>query len=215
LAQSRGFAGSVLCPSAVGQPFSQGISLNERETILWQRLDLPGHEAAMAVRAADGWQLSGVAVLAESKRPCRVDYVIECDVQWLTRRCSLRGHIGAKPVELDVVRLGSGEWTVGGESVPDLDGCDDIDLGFSPSTNLLPIRRLDLAVGAKAAVRAAWIRFPNLTTEVLEQVYTRVGQDRYVYESAGGAFRRELTVSDFGFVLEYPGIWRAEARVGT
>jgi uncharacterized protein len=70
-----------------------------------------------------------------------------------------------------------------------------------------------LAVGASAAVRAAWVRFPELTTEVLEQVYTRLAQELYLYESAGGSFRRELVVNEVGFVLEYPGLWRAEAEV--
>jgi uncharacterized protein len=93
-----------------------------------------------------------------------------------------------------------------------LNGCDDIDLGFSPATNLLPIRRLELAVGAKAAVRAAWIRFPELTIEVLDQVYTRLAEDRYLYESAGGSFRRELIVDDIGFVIDYPDVWTAQAR---
>jgi hypothetical protein len=95
--------------------------------------------------------------------------------------------------------------------VPALQGCTDVDLGFSPSTNLLPVRRLGLAIGARAPVRAAWVRFPELTLEVLEQAYTRVSATTYLYESAGGAFRRELTVNSAGFVLEYPDFWRAEA----
>jgi uncharacterized protein len=164
------------------------------------------------VKNAEGWQLSGVAALAESKRPCRLEYEIACDVRWLTRRCSLRGYIGTAPVALDVVRAASGSWTVRGAPEPSLNGCDDIDLGFSPATNLLPIRRLSLAVGASAAVRAAWIRFPELTTEVLEQTYTRLSPERYLYESAGGSFRRELTVDALGFVLDYPDLWRVEAR---
>ena len=113
---------------------------------------------------------------------------------------------------LDIARSPSGKWTVGGERATSLDGCDDIDLAFSPATNLLPLRRLDLPVGASAAVRAAWVRFPELTTEVLEQVYTRLSPERYLYESAGGSFRRELVVDPVGFVLDYPGLWRAEAR---
>lgn len=40
--------------------------------------------------------------------------------------------------------------------------CVDIDLNFSPSTNLLPIRRFDLSVGASAIVRAAWLRFAGM-----------------------------------------------------
>jgi len=59
-----------------------------------------------------------------------------------------------------------------------------------------------------------WVRFPEFITEVLEQVYTRVARDRYLYESAGGAFRRELTVDAAGFVLDYPDLWISEARAG-
>jgi hypothetical protein len=115
-------------------------------------------------------------------------------------------------VALDVARNSAGEWTVGGAPAANLKGCDDIDLGFTPATNLLPIRRLDLSIGGKAAVRAAWVRFPELTVEVLDQVYIRLAEDRYLYESAGGSFRRELRVDEVGFVVDYPGIWMAEAK---
>ncbi len=118
-----------------------------------------------------------------------------------------------QPVHLEVERSPSGAWSVGGAEAPTLHGCDDIDLGFSPVTNLLPIRRLALEVSAKSIVRAAWIRFPELTAELLVQTYERVSTDRYVYESAGGAFRRELHVDEFGCVIDYPGLWRAEATV--
>jgi hypothetical protein len=184
--------------------------LNDRATILWRRLDSPGHDTAALLRVPDGWHLSGVAVLAESGRPCRLEYEIACDARWLTRRCSLRGYIGATTVNLDVARNDTGEWTLEGALARNLDGCDDIDLGFSPATNLLPIRRLGLDVGASAVVRAAWVRFPELTTEVLEQVYTRLTLDHYLYESAGGSFRRTLIVDEVGFVVDYPDLWRAE-----
>ena len=186
--------------------------LIERAAIVWRRIDLPGHDTAVLMRTPDGWHLSGVAVLAESGRPCRVEYEISCDPHWLTRRCSVSGYIGATTVSLDVARDSAGEWTVGGTRAAGLAGCDDIDLGFSPATNLLPIRRLGLPIGAKAAVRAAWVRFPELTVEVLDQVYTRLAEDRYLYESAGGSFRRELIVDDTGFVVDYPDLWTAQAK---
>ena len=116
-------------------------------------------------------------------------------------------------MHLVVERSPSAVWSVGGIETPALQGCDDIDLGFSPATNLLPIRRLALQVGSKSTVRAAWVRFPELAVEVLVQSYERVSDDRYVYESAGGAFRRELQVDEFGCVIDYPGLWRAEATV--
>jgi hypothetical protein len=179
--------------------------------IAWRRLDLPGHEIATIIPDADGWRVDGVALLVESGRPCRLEYEIRCDARWTTQRCGIRGHVGGQPVSLEIERSSTAVWSIGGVEVPALESCEDIDLGFSPATNLLPIRRLALPVGAHAIARAAWIRFPELTAEVLVQSYSHVSADRYVYESAGGAFRRELQVDAFGCVIDYPGLWRAEA----
>ena len=91
-----------------------------------------------------------------------------------------------------------------------MQGCEDVDLSFTPATNLLPIRRTGLAVGASAAVRAAWLGFPALTFEPLDQVYERVAECRYDYRSDGGAFRAILDTNRSGFVTEYSGLWRIE-----
>ncbi len=89
-------------------------------------------------------------------------------------------------------------------------GCIDLDLNFSPSTNLLPIRRLALTVGETADVRAAWLRFPSFKLEPLPQQYRRIGETTYRYESAGGQFIADLKVNRSGFVVDYPSIWQAE-----
>jgi len=88
-------------------------------------------------------------------------------------------------------------------------GCLDIDLAFSPSTNLLPIRRLKLRPGEAAEVRAAWLRFPEFVLEPLEQMYRRLDAWTYRYESGGGAFVATLRTNTAGFVTSYPGLWEA------
>lgn len=185
------------------------------ESILWRRLDVPGHEVAEQRQTANGWQLRGVAVFVHAQQPCRLEYDIRCDEAWQTELVTLGGNIGDRTVALELLRNPAGEWAVHGSKVWELTDCDDVDLNFSPSTNMLPIRRLGLAEGESARVRAAWVRFPEFTLEVLEQVYTRTGPETYRYESANGRFRRELTVDAAGFVLEYPDLWRAEARTGS
>lgn len=119
----------------------------DRAAILWRRLDLPGHEAAELKRVDDGWQLAGVAAFVESARPCRLDYQISCDIEWHTQQCVLQGYVGAVPVRLNISRSPTGDWTRDGAPVTGLAGSDDIDLGFSPATNLLPIRRLKFKCG--------------------------------------------------------------------
>jgi len=92
-------------------------------------------------------------------------------------------------------------------------GCVDLDLNFSPSTNLLPIRRLNMAVGQQVEVRAAWLRFPSFRLEPLVQVYRRIDETRYRYESGGGTFITELRVNEAGFVTQYPNLWEEVAAV--
>jgi len=182
------------------------------ESILWRRLDVPGHELAELRPTTSGWQLRGIALFAHAERPCRLEYDIRCDRDWRTEIATIGGNAGETTVALELLRNPAGEWAVGGSKIWELTDCDDVDLNFSPSTNMLPIRRSGLAVGESARVRAAWVLFPELKLEVLEQVYTRTGPETYRYESANGKFRRELTVDAVGFVLEYPDFWRAEAR---
>ncbi len=179
--------------------------------VLWQRVDGSGHEISSLEPHAGGWQLRGTALFAQGSLPCELNYRIDCDDLWQTRSASIRGYVGASVVSLDCAREPESIWRSNGIRVLEVEGCVDIDLGFSPSTNLLPIRRLGLSPGSSAKVRAAWVRFPELTIELLDQVYTRLDENLYLYESADGSFRRELTTGSDGFVVDYPGYWHAEA----
>ena len=142
--------------------------------ILWKRLDLPGHESARLT----GTTLHGAAVMLHASKACRLDYEIVCDDAWRTRSARVSGWIGEGIVHVRIAN-DDGVWTMNGESIPAVAGCIDIDLNFSPATNLLPIRRLNLAIGDEAEVRAAWLRFPSLALEPLVQTYTRLADNRY------------------------------------
>jgi hypothetical protein len=182
----------------------------ERPTIAWRRLDIDGREAASLKEVVGGWQITGLAELRESNTvPSCLSYSIDCNQRWETRACELTGFVRQRPMAMSIRRTALGNWIVDEKEVAAVIGCVDIDLAFSPVTNLLPIRRLRLRDGATARVRAAWLRFPELTLEVLDQTYTRIDRNCYLYESADGAFRRELTVDDAGMVVEYPGLWKA------
>jgi hypothetical protein len=103
-----------------------------------------------------------------------------------------------------------GQWQLNGVEKPEVTGCIDLDLNFSPSTNLLPIRRLDLKIGQQAEVKAAWLRFPNFELEPLSQVYSRLDEFTWRYSSNDGKFVRNLKVNEFGLVTDYPGLWQVE-----
>ena len=56
--------------------------------------------------------------------------------------------MGDRPVEIVLSIDSSGQWRLNGTQQPQVSGCIDLDLNFSPSTNLLPIRRLGLAAAS-------------------------------------------------------------------
>lgn len=181
------------------------------QAILWRSFTWPGHEACRLEALDQGWQLAGCAVFAHQQQPCRLDYQVTCDAGWLTLAGQVRGWVGDTVVAIEI-KVGAGQhWRLNGVERPAVAGCADLDLNFSPSTNLLPIRRLGLAIGQAAEVKAAWLRFPSFELEPLPQVYRRLDGATYRYESGGGRFVADLQVTPAGLVIDYPGLWQAEA----
>jgi hypothetical protein len=178
----------------------------------WRRLDVPGHEEARIAQTADGWRLTGRLEADEANVHAQLTYLIECAPDWRTRRAIVAGAAAGAPVEFEFTADGGGQWTLNGAPLPLVEGALDIDLGFTPATNLLPIRRLDLAVGERADVRTAWVRFPELRVEALDQSYQREAERVFRYDALvdGEPFRARLDTDEFGRVLLYEGLWEAE-----
>jgi len=147
--------------------------------------------------------------LAFADAPALVRYTVACDAAWQTRTVVVDCAIGLRQRILRLTTAG-GKWDLDGQPRPDLNGCVDVDLGVTPATNTLPIRRLNLAVGESREVVAAWVRFPALELRLLAQRYTRLDERTYRYESDTG-FSAELTVDDLRLVISYPQGWERVA----
>jgi hypothetical protein len=181
------------------------------ESMLWRGLVLPGHEACWLFSQNSSWHVEGTAVFAHEGQPVRLNYQVVCNAAWQTLSAQVEGWLGNMVIDIQVKTDSSGHWWLNEVEQPDVMGCIDIDLNFSPSTNLLPIRRLNLAIGEIAEIKAAWLRFPSFKLEPLPQRYHRLDEMTYRYESGGGQFVSELKVNRSGFVINYPGIWQSEA----
>lgn len=179
-------------------------------SILWRRLDTPGHDACRLLKLDAGWIVEGTAVFHEAGAPARLDYRVTCDLAWRTQRGQVEGWLGARSVKHTIIRTGDGEWTLDGRPVPDLGHCVDLDLGFTPATNLLPLRRLALAEGQAADAPAAWLDVSAGTLDLLFQRYERRAAAAYWYESPRSGYAALLEVAASGFILRYPDLWEAE-----
>lgn len=179
-------------------------------SIVWRGIYLRGHEACRLYQVNTDWHLEGTAVFTSDNRPYRLSYLVICDASWNTHRGFVSGWAGNDNVDIELAVDELRQWRMNGVEKPVVNGCVDLDLNFSPSTNLLPIRRLNLGIGEQGEVKAAWLRFPSFDLERLAQTYTRLDEFTYRYSSNGGQFVCDLTVNEVGLVTSYPELWEAE-----
>jgi len=174
--------------------------------VAWRRTDEVevDEHCTLSIRDA-GLSLVGTVLGADAGQPIRVEYRVLADGTGLTTAAHIRDLRGFGQRTLALARDTRGNWTVDGRPARALRGCTDVDLGCTPSTNTLPIRRLRLAIGRTESIKAAWVRFPELEVERAVQTYTRL--DEFTYRYASGAFEAEVTVDEHGLVAAYAA-WR-------
>jgi hypothetical protein len=170
--------------------------------VAWRRSDeVETNEHCTLTLRDSGLSLVGTVIGSEGGLPVRIEYRVLTDRSGVTTAAHVRDLRGFETRTIALERGIKGAWTVDGKPARGLKGCADIDLGCSPSTNTLPIRRLRLAVGASETIQAAWLRFPELTVVKTAQTYTRL--DDFTWRYASGTFEAELTVDDDGLVTAY------------
>ncbi len=177
-----------------------------RRSVIWVGLKSLSIEHLILGMFRDGWLLKGTIISKIGRRAYTFKYMIYTDLLFKTRRVRVSEVTSRSVRQLSLDFIGSAI-LVNGRIRTDLALCTDVDFEISPATNTLPIRRLKLGLGQKAEVHAAWVRFPSLKVEVLEQNYERTGKQTYVYRSQSG-FQANLTVDSFGLITRYDGIWR-------
>jgi uncharacterized protein len=178
-------------------------------TMLWKRLDVPGHDACRVEQRDGAWHLEGTAVFRHEGAAARLDYHVACDLAWRSLRGSIRGWLGSRAISNEIARTAAG-WTLDGAAVPGLDACQDLDFGFTPATNLLQMRRCALAVGESAEVPAAWLDAGDGALQLLPQHYERRSERTFWYESPTVGYEALLEMAPNDFVALYPTLWQAE-----
>ncbi len=135
-----------------------------------------------------------------------LNYRLTIDPQWRVR--DVRVQIVNGP-RLHILSDGRGRWvSEDGAELSDLAGCLDVDIAATPFTNTLPIRRLGQKTGVAKEISVAYVSLPNLIVEPVQQRYTKLAGNRFLYEGLSTGFAAELEVDGDGIVLDYPGVYR-------
>jgi uncharacterized protein len=191
--------------------FVVGPTLGLQRSLIWRALDGLGMEHCELIQAdPDHIHLKGCVIAVQNDVPLKSFYSVAMNAKWMTRHVQVSHENG---VLMLFVR--EGRWFVSDHDhrsqkveeneLPTLAGCIDVDLGLTPATNTLPIRRLQLEIGETATLRAAWVKFPSLEIAPLEQRYERLSEFSYRYSSTN--FTALLEVDELGLVIRYEGGW--------
>ncbi|MBK8027592.1 MAG: putative glycolipid-binding domain-containing protein [Chloroflexi bacterium] len=183
-------------------------------TILWRSRAEENTDCCSLSYTADGFHLRGVTLLAANGLPARIQYRVDCSLAWRTRRVELSAWLAGYEKTMTLFVDADGRWWRDGVELYDFRGLVDVDLSFTPSTNTLPIRRLNLDIGHSAVTTAVWVQFPSLEIAPFPQRYTHLAGSGYRFESLDGSFTARLAVDEFGLVTDYESLWVQTARSG-
>jgi uncharacterized protein len=175
-------------------------------TFLWKRLDQAGHDACRFTRIRDGWTIEGAAVFDHVGRAANLAYRLVCDSQWRSLGSSVNGWIGDRNIQIDITRSND-SWCINGVQNDALSGLNDIDLGFTPASNTIAIRRLNLLEGDEAKSVAVWLDKEDWFIKPLHQTYRRIQKYEFSYVSPQHDYSATLMVDGFGAVIHYPELW--------
>ena len=175
--------------------------------LIWQHLDQPGWEHVRVQDDHPGWTVfDSIFVRHHGGQVLRGGYTLVTDKQW--RTLEVRLMVETEPGSMEGIHLlteGDGHWMDAYEKpMPELEGCLDVDIQWSPLTNTLPVNRLPLAAGEEQELKVAYIALPQLTVQPVAQRYERLADNLVRYSSETRELQREITVDAEGFVMDYP-----------
>jgi uncharacterized protein len=201
------------------------VAATRVRTVAWVKDDPPGTEWCRVELGADSLRARGVAI-GFLPVGYRLDYELETTAGWVTTRFVATTEGEGWSRRLDLRRTPDGTWDADhaadgeltgaepGGDMQSLTGADDVDLQYSPLTNLMPARRLGLdQVGASRELTMAWISVPDLAIHADGQRYTIVpptadGAPQARFDAVDESFAAVITYDADGLAVDYPGIAR-------
>ena len=150
-----------------------------------------------------------MAAFLHESGPAAVVYSVDVDAAWRTTWASLRGFVGSRRCDIEIVR-DKDAWRLNGVPVKSISHLADLDLSFTPATNVLQLKRAGPRIGETVSLPAAWFNLDDGALTELPQSYARLDDTRYRYAAPSVPYEGVLEVGGDGFIADYPGLWRRE-----
>ncbi|WP_416150314.1 putative glycolipid-binding domain-containing protein [Salipaludibacillus sp. HK11] len=165
----------------------------------------------LALETKDGNTMTaqGRVIYIEANQPIahNVDYTIELDANWITKKLSIKVD---NLSNLELIADGKGNWfNTDGELIHRLKGAIDIDISCTPFSNSLPINRMDWKNNQREYFEMVYIAVPSLEMKKVTQSYEYVngeGEWRY-FNYRCYDYETTICVDENGLVVNYPDVF--------
>lgn len=174
-------------------------------TQLWRPVTGRGLDRCEVEAAADGYRVSGTALLLVDEGPCEIRYSIVTNPAWVTTTVGahVRGPQGDRRLALS--SDGGGSWQVTDQAVPELAGATDVELAWTPAGHTVTISRLGLEVGDATEVTVVSVGFPRQDIARNVRRYERLAMRRY--RVTAGDYETNFEVDEHSLLVAQPGRW--------
>jgi uncharacterized protein len=175
--------------------------------IVWSSEEYHSIERCRVAVNANGVEVNGLIVGAYEGKIYDVQYSIGLNVLWQTQFIKVISAVEGQGKTTELASDGRGNWNSNGLPVTDLQGCIDVDIPLTPLTNTLPINRLQLADGEEREIKVVYADILRDDIRAVSQRYRRESKLKYHYENVPNDFEAKILVDEFGFVVDYPGLF--------
>ncbi|MFC4557279.1 putative glycolipid-binding domain-containing protein [Virgibacillus kekensis] len=174
--------------------------------VVWNNEELYGCEYLKVGRTTEKLFAKGTVIYVDEPKANahNVNYNIELDEHWLTRKLSIMvDHISSLELHSD----GEGNWfNTDGYLIDRLKGALDIDISATPFSNSLPINRINWNINQVEHFHMVYISVPSLETKKVPQSYQYIhkeGEFRY-FNYQCYDYETIICVDSDGLVVDYP-----------
>ncbi|MEY8760890.1 putative glycolipid-binding domain-containing protein [Chryseobacterium tongliaoense] len=180
--------------------------------LLWKGLEHNSLEHCIIRNEEETITVKSVILGNTSDYIYTVDYMVVLDKKWNVLKFLITSEINGKQHLMTGEKSGN-EWTINHANNSDYTGFHYIDISLTPFTNSLPINNLLLAQNEEKNIKVIYIDILKNEIKPVEQKYTNMAKNRYLYMSIESGFSAQIVTDDDGLVKTYPDLFELVAEM--
>jgi uncharacterized protein len=181
--------------------------------ILWTGKEYYSLENCLIGTSENGADITSTIIGSYEGKLYKVEYHIKTNGYWQTVLLEITSQVNNREQTIQLTGDGKGNWIFNGKEAAQFKGCIDVDIAVTPFTNTLPICRLNLQQGQPHQIKVIYCDLLHQVIKPVSQKYTRLSANEYHYENIPNDFEATIKVDEWGFVVDYPGLFVRTATV--